>query len=409
MATRKPKRLDPATAHVGDHRDSIVPLLHLRVSPYGVRTWTIHLRSHGKRSRKILGHYPAMDAEKAREAALLHRGAIRGEAPAELPVNSLTFDRAVSRYLEWCDRQAAAGKKPKAITVAGYRRTLEGGEHRRVDHLTGLRRLPLSLVDDVALEAIATKIEQAGGSAHDLMLKVRAFLTWCTRPKGGKILHALPAFPETRAPRPDPRSLVAFPESGPDLSALGAVVRAVDRLAAEYPAWAALFRFASLCPTRPGETGRLQWLDVAGLEGEHPVLIVTEAKRGSYRVPLSKAAADVLRALERRGPYVFGGLLPMPDQPPKRARAMLKAYANEEAGRALDWSPKLLRKAPRSWLAERGVPQEVARRLLGHADPHAGDVSAHYDSAAHLARLRELAEAWAAVVANAVKSPTNCA
>lgn len=129
MPTRKPKRLDPGTAPVGDHRDNIVPMLHFRVSPLGTRTWHVQLRDGGKRRRKILGHWPAMQQEEARTAALLHRGAIRGEAPAELPANSPTFDKAVAKYLEWCDKQAAAGKKPKAVTVAGYRCTLEGGEH----------------------------------------------------------------------------------------------------------------------------------------------------------------------------------------------------------------------------------------------------------------------------------------
>jgi integrase len=171
-----------------------------------------------------------------------------------------------------------------------------------------------------------------------------------------------------------------------------------------------LLRFSALCPTRPAETGRLQWSDVEGLDGDYPVLVVSDAKRGAYKVPLSKAAADVLRSVDRdRGPYVFGGAKAMPDQPPKRARAMLKRFADEEAGRKLDWSPKLLRKAPRSWLAERGVPQEVARRLLGHTDPHSGDVSSHYDASAHLARLRGLAEQWAAVVATAAEPPTKAA
>src|SRR6476661_1003237 len=82
LTARTVRRLE-ATGERGEYWDAALPGFGLRVTPNGVRTWTVRYRHNGRLHRLTLGRYPMLSLADARE---LGRNALRraglGDHPA---------------------------------------------------------------------------------------------------------------------------------------------------------------------------------------------------------------------------------------------------------------------------------------------------------------------------------------
>ena len=120
MPTKKLSALAVPTLPPGEWRDAALPGLILRVGARR-RTWTFRARVGGTDRRDILGHFPAMGLQQAREAGrdLLTRLESGAPAPAPAPhprgASALTLGALLDRYEKLRTRE---GHRTKTLTEA---------------------------------------------------------------------------------------------------------------------------------------------------------------------------------------------------------------------------------------------------------------------------------------------------
>ena len=143
----------------------------------------------------------------------------------------------------------------------------------------------------------------------------------------------------------------------------------------------------ALTAVRAGEARGARWEEI-DLDSRTWTIPAERMKSGrEFTVPLSPAALDVLTradALPAESPFVFpsktGG--PLPNGAP--ARVLRRA--------GVDSTPHGFRSSARSWMAESGIPAEVAEACLAHV-PRQQVVQA-YQRSDLLERRAEVMQAW---------------
>ena len=106
-----------------------------------------------------------------------------------------------------------------------------------------------------------------------------------------------------------------------------------------------------------------------------------------HKLPLADAVVELLHELPRLGPFAFtvGGTKPYAGT--KRLKEIL-----DRDSAVTGWVLHDIRRTVRSGLAELHIPEEVAERVLNHADKGLGKV---YNRHSYLAEMRAALEAWA--------------
>ena len=191
-----------------------------------------------------------------------------------------------------------------------------------------------------------------------------------------------------------------------DLEPLRALLRTVESGGA-YPVTLLASRFLALTAQRPGVVRRARWEYMKGLEGEAPVwhipaehMKLTVERKGDelfdHVVPLSLAAVEVLRAVQKlsgRSVLVFPG-----------QRHAHRPLSEKAIGYLYNRAGYHGRHVPHGWRAafstvmneRRPSDRQEIDMMLAHVQ---GDkVEAAYNRAEHMARRRDVAEEWAALV-----------
>ena len=272
--------------------DPGLPGFGLRVSGSGHKTWQLMYRFGGRKRRLMLGSYPALSLEMARDAAAAALDSVvRGRDPAaeraQRTGGALTFEALARAYLE---RYAKARKASWRADAGMIERDLLPAWRRRpAESIT--RRDAIELLDQVVARGHPI-------AANRRLALLRKIYDW------GVERDMVPANPVAgvRPPAAERRRERVLSE--PEIAALWRACGAMG-----WP-FGPLFRLMLLTAQRRGALARLSLRDV-GLNSR--VWRVPPPDRPAGRpagpgpeVPLSAFAVEILAALPRpESPYVF--------------------------------------------------------------------------------------------------------
>lgn len=322
--------------------DAICPGLHLRVTPKGVKTFSLVLR-RGNVVRKTLGRYPHLTLGRARDEAMaLLRDTTcqRAGDPAAQQAPCPTLAELVESY-------ATLHLRPNLRSWKNVHSCLK---QPAIAHLHAQR---IDTIGKAQIVAACDALVAAGipHAAVNLLKALRALFNWAI--SRGEL-----------SDNPCDRLRPAVRDGQRDRVLTDDEIRRVLRATPHMPApFGDMVRLLLLTAARRSEVARMKWNE---LNGNVWTLPAERSKSGRVNVlPLPPAAIAILVNQPRgtRGDYVFstsGGARPSSDFT-KRKRLL------DAASGTTDWCLHDLRRTCRSKLAELGVPREVARRILGHS------------------------------------------
>ncbi len=336
------------------------------------KTWRQRLRIEGRLTSVGLGPYPEITLAEARRKALDNSRAVRhGGDPRGCGVP--TFAEAVERTIELHRDGWKAGSPLPEQWESTFRLHAAPLMDKPVDRITSA---------DV-LACLAPIWNSKPGAARKARHRIAAVFRWCI----GKNLR--PDNPVDRAvlalPRANgnaPRHYRALPHGE-----VAAAIRAIRRVKYIHPSAVPCVEMIALTAVRAGEARGACW-DEIDLEAGVWTIPASRMKAGrEFTVPLSTGALRVLeraRALSPDSSLVF----------PSRTGG---ALARNAPGRVLRRAgvastPHGFRSSARSWMAETGVPAEVAEACLAHV-PRSRVVQA-YQRSDLLERRAEVLQAW---------------
>ena len=336
------------------------------------KTWRQRVRIEGRLTSVGLGPYPEITLAEARRKALDNSRAVRhGGDPRGRGVP--TFSEAAERTIELHRDSWKAGSPLPEQWKATFRLHAAPLLDKPVDRITSA---------DV-LGCLAPIWNSKPTAARTARNRIAAVFRWCI----GKNL---------RPDNPVDRAAVALPRGNGNAPThyralphreVAAAIRAIRRVKYIHPSAMPCVEMIALTAVRAGEALGARW-DEIDLEAGVWTIPESRMKGGrEFSVPLSTGAFDVLeraRALSPESSLVFpsktGGLLARnaPGRVLRRAR--------------VDSTVHGFRSSARSWMAETGVPAEVAEACLAHV-PRSRVVQA-YQRSDLLERRAEVMQAW---------------
>ncbi len=340
------------------------------------RTWRQRLRIEGRLTSVGLGPYPEITLAEARRKALDNSRAVRhGGDPRGRGVP--TFAEAAERTIELHRDGWKAGSTMAEQWESTFRLHAAPLLDKPVDRITSADVLG-------CLAPIWNSKPAAGRKARN---RISAVFRWCIgnnlRPDN-PVDRAVVALP--RANGNAPRHYRALPHRE-----VAAALGAIRRVRYIHPSAALCVEMIALTAVRAGEARGARW-DEIDLGAGVWTIPASRMKAGrEFSVPLSTGALEVLeraRALSPESSLVFpsrtGGVLPRnaPGRVLRRAGVASTVHG--------------FRSSARSWMAESGVPAEVAEACLAHV-PRSQVVQA-YQRSDLLERRAEVMQAWSEYV-----------
>lgn len=343
------KRLVPRNERfeVGDGKG-----LYIRVSPTGTKTWIFRYLFEGTPRRMTFGKYPFLTLAEAREVhgkalADVERGvdpgAVALEAKRERKA-APTFSDLLAELWDIELQHKKSGAETKRLLEKDV--TPAWGK-RRVQDIT--RRDVVLLLDSIRARApiTANRVHGALGRAFNFAAERGIIVdSPCTR---------------IRKPVEKPRERVL------DDDEILAFWRGLDSIDI-YPATRLALRLILITGQRPGEVAGMSWAEISGDVWTIPP---ERMKNGiEHKVPLVGMALDLLdevRGILGGEEYVFassrnGGKKAIT----VRSLARSVTRHQEEMGIKVAFVPHDLRRTVRTRLAELGVDDVVAEKVLGH-------------------------------------------
>jgi integrase len=341
--------------------DDKVAGLAIRITPNGVKTWTLRYRLTGgradRRRRLTLGGYPALTLAKARKAANIALGhvATTHTDPATAKQAARlgeTFGDLARDYLaRHAKRHKRSWREDERILDADV---LPAWRSRKVKDIS--RREVRELVEGIADRGSPIM-------ANRTLALIRKMLNFAiTR-------DWIDANPAARIPKPGA-------EQSRERVLTDDEIRLVwDACEVERPALCALMRLRLVTAQRGGELARLRWADV---EGDWLTLPSTATKNKlAHRVFLTLRAQTILNSLPRiEGcEYIFpgqGGLRPLGDVKKAGRRIAARVLASlretDPSVGAFDFRGHDLRRTAATRMAHAGISQADIAKVLNHAE-----------------------------------------
>lgn len=346
--------------------------LTLRVHPTGIKSWVLRLSTGGRVSDLTLGRWPEMSLRQARQEARRRRR----EVGLSLPRGYVFRDA----FGLWC--------RLKRGRIASYRSERRMIELHLMPHM-GSR--PLDEITAPLLIHVVRPLEKAGKQAtlKRMLMRCREILDLAV------CAGFIPHNPVDRVSR-----VFAAPIVTPMPSIKWQDLPDAMRVMREAPKrMQILFMLQLATMLRPGEATKLrrEWID-----GDMLTIPAKEMKKGrEHRVPLTPLALRLLDAAKAesrhpRSSFVFPGRVSSrPISPQTLAKHL---HSTELRGRLVAHG---LRSIARSWMADRGVPFEVAEACLSHV---AGStVSRAYQRSDYFEARRSVIADWSAFVADCAR------
>jgi len=266
--------------------------LYLELTRAGGRYWRLKYRFGGKENRLALGVYPAVSLKEARErAADAHQILAAGLDPsAERKADKARAEHEAVNTLEavaadWMAHQAPRWEPQTAQAIAQSLRTY-------IFPALGRRSLAGITPREVMRAVQAVEATGAGDTAGRVLQRVKAIYRWAVtqdRIESNPMVDLVST--EVLKPRTVTHRL-ALPER--ELPAFLAKLDGYDGEAATAHA----LRLLMLTAVRPGELRGARWAEF-DLRGALWVIPAERMKmRAEHRVPLSRQALAVLRAMQ---------------------------------------------------------------------------------------------------------------
>lgn len=347
----------------------------LRVTANGRKSWNVSYRFDGERRTIKLGDFPSLCANEARKVARQFRNKAQiGIDPSPVRQRRINFSQAIELYYERKLRQnKTAEKSLRWLRIA--------------EKTLGSQPLDRITRSDIA-DVIYT--HSAPASANAILQMLRALFGWLV--DTGKLEQS----PCERMKPPHKSKSRARVLSQDELKA---VWGACDRIG--YP-FGPLVQLLILTGQRRSEIASLRWTpDPLGKHGhiEGDWLKFPDTKNGkAHEVPLSPLALQIIKAIPRRGEYLFNRGKPFD------SFVLAKRKLDHESG-VTAWVLHDLRRTVRTGLARLRVPMEVAERILNHSPAIAGGLVGTYDQHDYRQEMREALKLWESACSSRTSQP----
>lgn len=372
----------------GHHAVGGVAGLYLYVSDEGARSWVMRLIVGAKRRHMGLGGFPDVPVSLAREKARKVRQAVEAgidpiaarhsakSALASQQASDKTFKDAAEAFIK---ANADAWKNPKHR--AQWTSSLEAYAYPHMGHL---------LVRDVTLEHVMKTIEPIWKSKNETASRVRGriekVLDWATvrKLREGENPARWKGHLEMILPSPTKIKKVEHHRALPvkDMPKFFASLQYREGTAAR------ALTFTILCAARSGEVRGGSWEEI---DLKHGVWTIPgdRMKAGhEHRVPLPKAALQIL--LDVPKDERTGLLFPAPRGGQLSDMTLTAVLRRME----VDAVPHGFRSTFRDWVGEvTDFPRELAELALAHTLE--SKVEAAYRRGDALEKRRQMMEAWA--------------
>ena len=393
--------LDVRNAKKGEHTDGDGLILVVRASRVGARlrrSWVLRIVDGGRRRKLGLGVYPSVGLAQARQKAQDYRRALaegidpsvsaKRRASLLEAARSLTLGKVIDN---WLANVAPAYKNPQSAAIR--ERVL------RV-HFAPLHERDVTAVmaENVAgiLRALA---QETAKKAQPFIRSIFDYAAALLEPHGVTVVN--PA---------DPRRLRAFGWS-PKSAKSSIPHPALDwrqmpefmaELARHEGADARCLAFIILTVARAGAARQAKWRDIDLERGlwSVPIADLKDSKHRTtpFVVPLSSTAIDLIKALPKRGAFLFPGLggRPLGDQAISYLMRRLHrrgVWKDPKTGKAIDTHG--FRSSFRTWAKSLRLDREIAELSMGHVFYAPVESAYARDDDEVLALRRQMLEAWA--------------
>jgi integrase len=366
----------------------VVPGLSLQISPTGARSWILRVKVGSKRRDMGLGQYPGVTLAQAREKARTARELIeqghdpileRERAQSRLKAeqsSAITFEAAAHLFM---DAKSAEWSNPKhaaqwAATLKTYAYPVIGQLH-----VADVKQAHILKILEPLWQTKTETASRLRGRIENVLdwAKARGYRSEENPARWKGHLDKLLSAPEKTT-----RTVhhAAVPVKG-----VAAFYIALQQRAGTS---ARALQFALLTAARSGEVRGATWAEFDLDAGLWVIPAERMKARKEHRVPLSKAALQILRDLPRLDGCEF--VFPAP-----RAGA-LSDMALTAVMRRMDlaYVPHGLRSTFRDWTAERTTyPRDLAEMALAHTVGN--KVEAAYRRGDMLERRAAMMQTWA--------------
>jgi len=350
FTARTVKALKPSSARV-EYFDATVPGLALRVTPSGVKTWTLMYRHRGRLRRLTLGRADVIPLAKARERARDHlHDASKGADPAaekQAGKKVETIGELATLYIEkWAKPRKRSWKADDNLL---RRKVLPHWRSRAIIDITrqDVRELVESVAEDGA-PVVANRVAA-------LCSKLFAFAL---------DRDLIAASPAVRIPRPGQEQARDRVLTDDEIRSLWTSFDALD------PMMGAFFKLRFLTAQRGGEVSSMQWADL-DLTGGWWTIPATQSKNKlAHRVPLNASALAILNALKPKDPekastYVLGAHARRDGEGARGKRQQSEAAATFTVD---NFRGHDLRRTAASIMAGGGINRLVISKVLNHVE-----------------------------------------
>ena len=328
-------------------------VLYLRVHPTGNKSWLFRYVFGGERRRMTLGSYPSMSLAEAREA---HGKALadvkRGIDPGAQALDAKRARKAAPTFHdlleEFWERELKATKSGPERKRLVEKDALPAWRTRKAKDIT--RRDIVILMDEVRDRAPVTA---------NRLLGVLARMFNFAAERG--IIEDSPA---TRIRRPSeaPRVRVLTDD---ELRRFWHGLEEVD----VYPATRLVLHMILLTGQRPGEVTGMTWEEI---DGDWWTIPANRMKGGQeHRVPLTPLALEAIEEAKRYAgdrPFVFASSQQAARSASITVHSLSRGVLRHRAEMGIHehYTPHDLRRTCRTRLAEIGIDDVVAEKVLGH-------------------------------------------
>lgn len=361
--------------------DVLCPGLYLRASTKGIKSWSVVFRTGERVQRVTLGRYPILTLAVARQRALQ----LLRELAAGGPIVDVAMDGA-----PLADLPAGLAEEPAAtlgdliesyvahISVRARSWKLIASSLRRPE-MRALRGRVATTVTKRELVAVVDKMATAGAphAATSLLRHLKTALNFAVE----RDMLATNPLDKVRPP-------AKVTERDRILSdvELGKVWAAIGELPQP---WRSMIRLMVLTGQRRCEVSNMAWHEVDIANATWVIPRERVKKDRPHFVPLTPVALAAIKALHSANAagFVFsndGGV---------RAASNFhktKRLIDQKCG-VQGWVLHDLRRTVRSGLAALGVPRDVARAVVNHAE---GKIDRVYNRYEYAAEKREALEKW---------------
>jgi integrase len=386
LNARAVEGLKPSNKRV-DYFDKDLPGFHVRVTPNGVKTFSIMYRHGGRLRRMKIGTHPPLTLADARETA---REELRKAAKGEDPAAEKKRKREAETFGELADEFIERYAKVKKKSWREDKRILD------VHFLPAFRHIKAAEVHRADVRAIVEKMaEETPVQANRALAVIRKLYNWAIEKD---IVENNPCFRISAPGEEHQRDRILSEEE---------IKKLWKALNEDGTQLAASMKLRLITAQRGGEVASLKW-DEIDFASRWWTIPAEKSKNGlSHRVWLSNPALQILRDLSRVRDEsdrlkVSAFVFPNPRDGSRPMCELQKAIQRIRTASGIqDFNGHDLRRTAASMMASMGVPRLVIQKILNHVET---GITSVYDRHSYDAEKKDALDKWAKRLARIVSN-----